>query len=76
MVHSRAFILGLILCGLVLTALASGKTANTKTTVTYPSAFAVSERLSDLPIELSPFSNRMMPEPRPSPLVNHATPGP
>ncbi|MFZ3339336.1 MAG: choice-of-anchor D domain-containing protein [Terriglobales bacterium] len=48
---------------------------NSKTSVTYPSGFGVSQRLSDLPIDLSSYPSRVMPEPRPSPLASHATPG-
>jgi len=75
MVRPGGLVRSLILCGLALTALASAKTVN-KTIVTYPSTFAVSERLSDLPIELAMFPGREMPEPRPSPLVYHANRGP
>ena len=70
---SRA-LLALALCGLALSAVASAKT--NKTIVTYPSAFGVSERVGDLPIDLSMFAGREMPEPRPSPLVQHAYHGP
>jgi hypothetical protein len=75
MVRPGAFIRTLILCGLALTALASAKTAQ-NTHVTYPSAFAVSQPVSDLPIDLSLFPSREMPEPRPSPLANHGYRGP
>ena len=76
MVRPGLFVRALILCGLALTALASAKTVKTKTIVTYPSAYAVSERLSDLPIDLSLFPSREMPEPRPSPLAYHGYRGP
>lgn len=66
----------LILCGLALTALAYAKTVKTKTIVTYPTAYAVSERLSDLPIDLSLFPGREMPEPRSSALSRRAVRGP
>jgi len=76
MFHPGAFARILVLCGLALTTLASAKTVKENTISTYPSAFAVSERLSDLPIELSMFPGREMPEPRPSPLAYHAVRGP
>jgi len=67
----------LILSLLTLTALASAKTSNSnQTTVTYPSAFAVSQRLADLPVDLSFFRGMEMPEPRPSPLRSRAVRGP
>src|SRR5580704_15694596 len=65
-----------VLCGLAFTTLAFASTNKNKTQVTYPSAFGVSQRLSDLPIDLSLFPNRVMREPRPSALAFHATPGP
>jgi hypothetical protein len=69
-----------ILCGLALTTLAwaetiKNQTSKNQTSVTYPSAFGVSQRVSELPIELQPQA-REMPEPRRSPLVNHAVRGP
>jgi hypothetical protein len=76
MVRPGLFVRALILCGLALTALASAKTVKTKTIVTYPSAYAVSERLSDLPVDLSLFPGREMPEPLPSALSRHAVRGP
>ena len=75
MVRPSGLVRTLILCGLALTALASAKTVKNNTMVTYPSAFAVSERVSDLPIDLSMFP-REMPEPRPSALSRHAYRGP
>ena len=67
----------LFLCGLAVTTQAFAKTNKTKTTiVTYPSAFAVSQRLSDLPVDNSLFAGHEMPEPRPSPLRSRAVPGP
>lgn len=74
MVGQRAFVRTLILCGLILTTLAFAK-SNPNTTVTYPSAHAVSQRLVELPIEQSLFS-RPMREPRPSPLASHGVRGP
>ena len=76
MVRPGVLVRTLVLCGLALTALASAKTVNTKTIVIYPSAFAVSERLGDLPIDLSLFPGQEMPEPRLSPLAHHAYRGP
>ncbi len=76
MVRPGAVLRTLILCGLALPALASAKTANTETIVTYPSAFAVSERVLDLPVDLAMFPDREMPEPRPSPLMHRALRGP
>src|ERR1700694_4872356 len=57
----------LILCGLALTTLAFAKTNKDKTIVTYPSAFAVSQPVADLPIDESLFATREIPEPRPVP---------
>jgi len=65
-----------ILCGLALTTLAFAKTDKSKTIVTYPSGFAVSQRLSDLPIDYSLFESQVTPEPRPVPLRKNAAPGP
>ncbi|MGA2003228.1 MAG: choice-of-anchor D domain-containing protein [Terriglobales bacterium] len=65
-----------VLCVFALTSLAFANAASPKTIASYPSSHAVSERVSDLPIDLSMFPGREMPEPRPSPLVNRATPGP
>jgi len=63
----------LILCGLVLPTLAFAKTDPSKTIVTYPSAFGVSQPVSDLPIDMSIFPGQEMPEPRPGPLRSRAT---
>src|SRR6266566_2545368 len=76
MVRVGTVVRTLILCGLALTTLAFGKTDKSKTIVTYPSAFAVSQRLSDLPIDESMFATREMPEPRPVPLRKNAVAGP
>ncbi len=65
-----------ILCGLALATLAFAETGKNKTTVTYPTTFAVSERVSELPIDLLLLPSREMPEPRPSPLVKRAVRGP
>ena len=66
----------LILCGWTLSTLAFGATHNSTTRVTYPSAFGVSQRVADLPIDLSLFPSREMPEPRPSHMAAHPNPGP
>jgi hypothetical protein len=66
----------LVLCALAFTTLAFTATNKSKTQVTYPSAFAVSQRVVDLPVDLRLYPEREMPEPRPSPLASHATPGP
>ena len=76
MVRVGTVVRTLILCGLALTTLAFAKTDKSKTIVTYPSAFAVSQRLSDLPIDESMFATREMPEPRPVPLRKNAVAGP
>jgi hypothetical protein len=67
MVRVGTVVRTLILCGLALTTLAIAKTNKDKTIVTYPSAFAVSQPVSDLPIDESMFANREVPEPRPVP---------
>ena len=76
MVRVGTVVRTLILCGLALTTLAFAKTDKSKTIVTYPSGFAVSQRLSDLPIDESMFANQEMPEPRPVPLKPHGIVGP
>jgi hypothetical protein len=76
MVRVGTVVRTLILCGLALTTLAFAKTDKSKTIVTYPSAFAVSQPVSDLPIDESMFATREMPEPRPVPLRSHAVAGP
>jgi len=76
MVRVGTVVRTLILCGLALTTLAFAKTNKDKTIVTYPSAFAVSQPVSDLPIDESIFATREMPEPRPVPLRSHAVAGP
>jgi len=53
----------LLLCGLLITTLAFAKTDKTPTIVTYPSNFAVSQRVADLPVDLSLFPGQAMPEP-------------
>ena len=76
MVRIGTVLRALTLCGLALTTLAFARTSKSKTIVTYPSAFAVSQRLSELPIDLSPFAAHETPEPRPSPLRSKAVGGP
>ena len=76
MVRVGTVVRTLILCGLALTTLAFAKTDKSKTIVTYPSGFAVSQRMSELPIDFSAFETKEMPEPRPSALRSHAVPGP
>jgi hypothetical protein len=61
---------------LALTTLAFAQTNKSKTIVTYPSGFAVSQSVSDLPIDESIFSNYEMPEPKPGPLRFKAPVGP
>jgi hypothetical protein len=70
----------LVLCALASTTLASAKTNSTKTSkdttiVTYPSGFALSQPVSELPIDLT-LVTREMPEPRPSPLARNGFRGP
>src|ERR1039458_6943912 len=76
MTRARTVLRTLILCGLALTMLGFAETNKSKTTVTYPSAFGVSQRVSDLPIDLAPFPDREMPEPLPSALARHGYRGP
>jgi hypothetical protein len=75
MLRPSAFVRALILCAFALTVMASAKTDRNQA-VTYPSGFSVSQRLSDLPIDLSMFPAREMPEPLPSALSRHAFRGP
>ena len=65
-----------VVCCLALTTLAVAKTNQNKTIVIYPSAFAVSQPLSELPIENEMIAGREMPEPGPSPLRSRAISGP
>jgi hypothetical protein len=62
----------LIVCSIALTTLASAKTLKNKTVVTYPSAYAVSQPLSEMQVDLSNGAGREMPEPGPSPLKSSA----
>jgi hypothetical protein len=76
MVRVGTVVRTLILCGLALTTLAFAKTDKSKTIVTYPYGFAVSQPVSDLPIDESMFATREMPEPRPLPQRSNAVAGP
>jgi hypothetical protein len=62
----------LILGGLVLATLAYAQTNKSKTIETYPSGFAISQRVSDLPIEQSIRVEEQIHEPGPSPLRSRA----
>ena len=63
-------------CGLALTTLAFSETHKSLPSVTYPSGFGVSQRLTDLPVDLTLFPDREMPEPLPSALARHGYRGP
>ena len=77
MVRIGTVVRTLVLCGLVVTTLAFAKTNKSKTIVTYPSAFAISQRVSDLPIDQPLFFPRQeMHEPGPSPLRFQKNAGP
>jgi Abnormal spindle-like microcephaly-assoc'd, ASPM-SPD-2-Hydin len=67
MVRVGTVVRSLTLCGVALTTLAFAQTSS-KTIVTYPSGFAVSRPLSELPIEQSLFSGQEMREPGAGPL--------
>lgn len=56
-----------VICLALTTSLAFAKTGKNTTVVTYPSRYAVSQPLSELPIDVSAFANREMPEPKPTP---------
>jgi hypothetical protein len=66
----------LVVCCLALATLAFAKTNKNKTIVIYPSGFAVSQPLTELPIDNEVVAGREMPEPRPNPLRSHAVSGP
>ncbi len=73
MVRAGAVLRTLILCGLVLTTLAFAKSnKQNKTTVTYPAGFAVSQRVSELPIDEPLLSGEEIHEPGPGPLRSKA----
>jgi hypothetical protein len=67
----RKALVFLALCALAQTTFTTAQTNASKTIVTYPSAYGVSQPLSELPIDQSLFTTREMPEPRPIP---HAAP--
>jgi hypothetical protein len=66
----------LMLCGLALTTLAFAKTDKSKTIVTRPYGFAVSQPISELPIDYAAFETHLTPEPRPVPLSKNFAAGP
>ena len=72
MVRVRAVARTITLCGLALSTLAFAKTNQNKTIVTYPYGFAVSQPITELPIENSFFAGQEMPEPRDLPLRGRA----
>jgi hypothetical protein len=74
MVRPVALVRSLVLCGLALTAMASAKTKD-KTIVRLPAGFAVSQPISELPIDMPLAGSLMTPEPRPVPLASRAVPG-
>ncbi len=76
MVRVGRIVQSLTLCGLALTTLAFAKTNKDKTIVTHPFGFAVSQPVSELPIDYSVFASHVTPEPRPVPLRDRAVPGP
>jgi Cep192 domain 4 len=65
-----------ILCSLTFSIPAFAATNQSNTPIAYPSAFAVSRPVSELPIDVSIFPNREMPEPRPGPLRSKGVVGP
>ena len=73
MVRMGTMIRILILGGLVLTTLAFAQNNKSKTIETYPSGFAISQRVSDLPIEQSIRVEEQIHEPGPSPLRSRAS---
>jgi hypothetical protein len=74
MVRAAKLLRIVILCGLTLSTLALAAT-NNETQVTYPSAFGVSQRFADLPINYDMFPTRVAPEPKPGPLASRAGTG-
>ena len=66
--HPSSYLVAVALLMLVCLALpAFAKTSKNNTIVTYPSGFAVSQPVADLPVDFSMFPGQEMPEPRPSP---------
>ena len=76
MIRASKVLRTVILCGLALTTLALAETSKMHTLVTYPSAFAVSQRVSELPVHMLLLPSLEMTDPWPSPLVKRATRGP
>jgi hypothetical protein len=76
MVRVGRIVQSLTLCGLALTTLAFAKTNKDQTIVTHPFGFAVSQPVSELPVDYSVFASHVTPEPRPVPLRDRAVPGP
>ncbi|MFY9842008.1 MAG: choice-of-anchor D domain-containing protein [Terriglobales bacterium] len=72
MVRLATVVRTFILCGLMLTTLSFAK-SNNKTVVTYPSGFAISQRASDLPIDVPLFAGAEIHEPGAGPLRSKAT---
>jgi len=72
MVRSVTVVRTLVLGSLVFTTLAFAKADKAKTTEIFPSAFATSQRISDLPIEPSVRVEEQIHEPGPSPLRSRA----
>ena len=70
MVRHRAFVKNFIVCLALTSALAFAQNVQTKTTVTYPSAFAVSRPLSEMPIDEMANQSGVLPV-RPFRLSSH-----
>jgi len=76
MIRSCRVFRTLFIGGLVLTTAAFGKTNKSVANEAHPSGFAVSQRVSDLPIEQSIRVEEQIHEPGPSPLRSRATTSP
>jgi hypothetical protein len=78
MVRVGTVVRTLVLCGLAFSTLAFAKTnkGTSSTSVTYPSGFAVSRPVLELPIDEAIFPSRETPEPRPGPLRFKLATGP
>jgi hypothetical protein len=78
--HSKKFLPcsgAVVVCCLALTgAQALAQNANNKTTVRYPTGYAVSSPLRELPIDIFAMEGREMPEPRPLPMGSKGVAGP
>ena len=68
MVRAGTVVRTFSLCGLALTTLAFAKTNEKKTSVTHSSGFAISQPVSELPVDYSLFVTHVTPEPKPLPL--------